>query len=117
MVAALQMSPLAVTLEEHPGQTRVVLTGELDIASTPQFERQLATAEAQGAEVLIVDLRGVEFVDSTGLRALISADERARSGSRRMIIVRGPGAVERLLTITHLDQRLELVDDPDSVSV
>jgi hypothetical protein len=34
-----------------------------------------------------------------------------------MIVVRGPGAVERLLTITQLDQRLKLVDDPDSVSV
>jgi anti-anti-sigma factor len=112
------MSPLEVTAEEHPGQTRIVLTGELDIASTQQFERQLEAAEAQDADdALVVDLRGVEFVDSTGLRALISADERVRSRGRRMIVVRGPGAVERLLTITQLDQRLELVDDPDSVSV
>jgi stage II sporulation protein AA (anti-sigma F factor antagonist) len=117
MVASLQMSPLEVIVEEHPGQTRVVLTGELDIASTQQFERELAAAEGQARGVLVVDLRRVEFVDSTGLRALISADERARSAGRRLIVVRGPGAVERLLTITHLDQRLELVDDPDSVSV
>ncbi len=117
MVASLQMSPLEVTAEEHPGQTRVVLTGELDIASTQQFERELTAAEAQAQDALVVDLRRVEFVDSTGLRALISADERARAAGRRLIVVRGPGAVERLLTITQLDQRLELVDDPDSVSV
>jgi anti-anti-sigma factor len=117
MVASLLMSPLEVTAEEHPGQTRIVLAGELDIASAQQFERQLEAAEAQGEDALVVDLRDVEFVDSTGLRALISADERVRSRGRRMIVVRGPGAVERLLTITQLDQRLELVDDPDSVSV
>lgn len=111
------MSPLQVTAEEHPGQTRLVLAGELDIASTQQFEQQLTASEAQAPDALVVDLRRVEFVDSTGLRALISADERARSQGRRLIVVRGPGAVERLLAITQLDQRLELVDDPDSVSV
>ena len=111
------MSPLEIIAEEHPGQTRLVLAGELDIASTQQFEQQLTASEAQTPGALVVDLRRVEFVDSTGLRALISADERARSQGRRLIVVRGAGAVERLLTITQLDQRLELVDDPDSVSV
>jgi anti-anti-sigma factor len=57
----------------------------------------------------------VEFIDSTGLRALVAADERARSAGRRLAVVRGPDAVERLLTVTQLDQRLDIVDDPDSV--
>jgi anti-anti-sigma factor len=57
----------------------------------------------------------VEFIDSTGLRALIAADERARSDGRRLAVVRGPKAVERLLAVTQLDQRLDIVEDPDSI--
>jgi anti-anti-sigma factor len=110
------MTPLEVITEQHPGQTRVVLTGELDIASSDVLEKQLAAIEADSPEALVLDLRRVEFVDSTGLRALITADERARAAGRRFAIVRGPGAVERLLTVTKLDQRLELIDDPDSAS-
>jgi anti-sigma B factor antagonist len=115
--AAFVMATLEVTTEEHPGQMRVILTGELDIASSETLERQLAAVENSSPEALVLDLRGVEFIDSTGLRTLIAADERARSAGRRLLIARGPGAVERLLVVTQLDQRLELIDDPDSVSV
>jgi anti-sigma B factor antagonist len=95
---------------------RVVLTGELDIASSETLEKQLAAVEDTSPEALVLDLRAVEFIDSTGLRTLIAADERARSAGRRLLIARGPGAVERLLVVTQLDQRLELIDDPDSVN-
>ena len=109
------MAPLEVTTEQHPGQTRVVLVGELDIATTQELENELTAIEADSPGVLVLDMRRVEFVDSTGLRALIAADERARSEGRRLAIVQGPNAVERLLSVTQLDQRLDVVDDPDSV--
>jgi anti-anti-sigma factor len=109
------MTPLDVTTEQHPGQTRVVLIGELDIASTKGLEDELAAIEANSPGTLVLDLRRVEFIDSTGLRALIAADERARSAGRRLAVARSQNAVERLLTITQLDQRLEIVDDPDAV--
>jgi anti-anti-sigma factor len=117
LCASFDMTPLDVTTEQHPGQTRVILAGELDIASSEELEKQLAATETDSPATLVLDLRRVEFIDSTGLRALIAADERARSEDRRLVVVRGPGAVERLLTVTQLDQRLELVDDPDSVGV
>jgi anti-sigma B factor antagonist len=109
------MSPLEITTEQREGQTIVALVGELDIASAPQFEEGLAKAEADNPGVLVLDLRGVEFIDSTGLRAVIGADERARSTGRRLVIVRGTAAVERVFSVTQLDQRLDIVDDPDSV--
>jgi anti-anti-sigma factor len=109
------MTPLVVTTEQHPGQARVVLVGELDIASCERLEKELAAVEADSPETVVLDLRRVEFIDSTGLRALIAADERARSEGRRLAVVRGPNAVERLLAVTQLDQRLEIVDDPDSL--
>ena len=109
------MSPFEITTEEAEGQTRVILVGELDIASAPQFEEGLAKAESDAPGVLILDLRKVAFIDSTGLRAVIAADERARTVGRRFVIVRGTPAVERVFSVTQLDQRLEFVDDPGSV--
>ena len=109
------MSPLEITTEEGEGQSRVALAGELDIASAPQFEEGLEKVEANAPGVLLLDLRKVEFIDSTGLRAVIAADERARSAGRRLVIVRGTPAVERVFSVTQLDQRLQMVDDPESV--
>jgi anti-anti-sigma factor len=109
------MSPFEITTEEAEGQTRVTLVGELDIASAPQFEEGLQQAESNSPDVLVLDLRKVEFIDSTGLRAVIAADERARTAGRRFVIIRGTQAVERVFSVTQLDQRLEIVDDPESV--
>ncbi len=109
------MSLLEISTEEREGQVRVALVGELDIASAPKFEEGLAEAEGGSPELLVLDLRGVEFIDSTGLRAVIAADERARSAGRRFVIVRGPAAVERVFSVTQLDQRLDIVDEPESV--
>ena len=108
------MSTLEIITEEGEGQTRIALVGELDIASAPEFEQGLEKVEAGSPGVLVLDLRKVEFIDSTGLRAVIAADERARSAGRRFVIVRGTPAVERVLSVTQLDQRLEIVDDPES---
>jgi anti-sigma B factor antagonist len=109
------MSQLEIITERREGQTRIALVGELDIASAPQFEEGLAELEEDSPGVLVLDLRGVEFIDSTGLRAVIAADERARSAGRRLVVVRGPAAVERVFSVTQLDQRLDLVDDPESL--
>jgi anti-sigma B factor antagonist len=109
------MSMLDVTTERLEGQTRVVLVGELDIASAETLERELETLEAVSPGTLVLDLRRVEFIDSTGLRAVIAADARARSAGRRFVIVRGSSAVERLFNVTQLDRRLEIVDDPESI--
>ena len=109
------MSPLEIITEEEEGHTRMALVGELDIASAPQFEETLEKVEADAPTVLVLDLRKAEFIDSSGLRAVIAADERARFGGRRFVIVRGTPAVERVVSVTQLDQRLEIVDDPASV--
>jgi anti-anti-sigma regulatory factor len=50
------------------------------------------------------------------LRCLVTADERARDAGRRLVIVRGPEPVQRVFTITRLEERLEMVDDASAVS-
>ncbi len=65
--------------------------------------------------VIVLDLSKLTFLDSTGLRCLVTADRRAREAGRRVVIVRGPDAVQRVFEITRLDERLEIVDDASAV--
>jgi anti-sigma B factor antagonist len=109
------MTTLEIITERADGQTLIALVGELDIASAPRFEEGLAEVEADTPGTVVLDLRRVDFIDSTGLRAVIAADERARTAGRRLVVVRGPAAVERVFNVTQLDQRLDIVDDPKAV--
>ena len=53
-------------------------------------------------------------MDSTGLRVMVSADARARDGSRRFVVVQGPETVHRVFRITGLDEHLEIVHTPQA---
>jgi anti-sigma B factor antagonist len=106
------MALLELDTEQGDMRASLALRGELDISSAPVLEEALGRLEAAGPSLLVIDLRGLEFMDSTGLRTLVSADQRAREAGRRLAIVRGPEAVDRIFHVTRLDERLELVDDP-----
>ncbi len=93
----------------------VSLRGELDLGSAPDVERELATLERKGPPVVVLDLRELTFIDSTGLRSVLSADARARRDGRRLVVIPGPPPVHRVFRIALLDQRLEFVDDPESI--
>ena len=99
-----------ITERGENGAVRLVFRGELDIATAPQVDEELERVEADVPRVLILDLRALEFMDSTGLRTVLAADTRAREAGRRLVVVRGE-AVERIFSVTHLDQRLEIVED------
>ncbi len=107
---------LTIETLSHEGVEHVVLRGEFDLAAVPAFEDRIAKAEAGAPAVIVVDLGGLQFMDSSGLRALVSADDRARRAERRFAIVPGPPAVRRVFEITQLDERLDLVEDASSVS-
>lgn len=109
------MSLLELDTEKTDGYVRLALSGELDISSAPQVEEALGRLESDHPSLLLIDLRNLEFMDSTGLRTVISADARAREDGRRLAVVRGPEPVDRIFTVTRLDERLELVDEPASV--
>lgn len=110
------MTILDVESEEGRGLVRVGLRGELDLSTVPKVEEELRRVEESGAPVVVLDLSKLTFLDSTGLRCVITASERARESSRRLVIVRGPEAVQRVFTITGLDERLDMVDDAASLS-
>lgn len=87
----------------------ILTRGELDLGSSRRFERTLEDA-LRAAKLIIVDLRELTFMDSTGVSAIIEADARARGDDRRLVLVRGPAQVQRLLTLVGIADRLEIVE-------
>ena len=100
--------------EVDAGVVRIALSGDLDVSTAPSVEERLVELEDGGAERVILDLRGLGFIDSTGLSLLINADRRARRAGRRVTIVSGTGAPRRILETTGLKGRLDIVEDEPS---
>jgi putative drug exporter of the RND superfamily len=104
---------LRVTVERR-GADRVTigLAGDLDITTGRQFADQLAPIEQQRPATIVIDLRHTGFVDSAGLGQLIGASTRARAEHRRVVLVTGPAAVDRLLATAGVAEALETTTDP-----
>jgi anti-sigma B factor antagonist len=109
------MTILEVDTEDRDGLVRIALKGELDLSTVPQVEQTLEQVEAGSPPLIVLDLARLSFLDSTGLRMVMMAEQRAREAGRRLALVRGPESVQRVFTITRLDERLEIVDDVSSL--
>ncbi len=94
---------------------RVVLhlTGELDLASSPIFERALEDAEVASAPLLVLDLDELKFVDSTGLRVILLAHDGSRARGQEFAITPGSPQVQRLLSITSVAEHMRVLSAPD----
>jgi anti-anti-sigma factor len=88
----------------------IALAGELDLAGAGLLEDELLRVEATDADAIVLDLRELEFIDSTGVRLIYMADARARRGDGRLAIRRGPSRVHRIFELTDLADRLPFVD-------
>jgi anti-sigma B factor antagonist len=105
------MKLLELTTETDGTTVRLALTGELDIAGAARVEQELERIEREPPATIVLDLRELAFMDSTGLRVIVAADSRAREQARRLVIVRGTDTVQRIIEMTRLNERLEIVDD------
>jgi anti-anti-sigma factor len=92
---------------------RIVLAGELDLATASLFESQLESAIERA--VIIVDLRKLEFIGSTGLALLVRAHERMCATGRRLVLIRGPRQVQRVFELTGVVDLFEVAEEPDQV--
>lgn len=88
----------------------VVLTGELDISTYDDALQRLEEAERGGPDVLVVDLAELQFVDSTGVRLILFADERARLAGRRLALRLGDGLARRVFAALGLMDRFDVLD-------
>ncbi|MBV8953373.1 MAG: STAS domain-containing protein [Solirubrobacterales bacterium] len=93
----------------------VTLGGELDLLSAPALEHALERLPASEAELMIVDLRGLEFMDSTGLHLLVQAQQKAHASGRRFALIKGGEQVQRLFELTGVTENLTIVDSPEEL--
>jgi anti-anti-sigma factor len=90
----------------------VRVTGELGIVTAPQLAEMLGRAE-ESSQRVVLDLRQVTFIDSAGVHVIINANVRATAAGRRLVLVRGPSQVDRVVVVAQASDALEIVDlDP-----
>jgi anti-anti-sigma factor len=97
----------AVNTEHDWPSTVVVVEGDVDLGTAPEFEQKLAAAvEDKLGSALVVDLTRVTFIDSTGLNALVRALERQRLAGSTLALVSDDSRVAMMLEVTRLDRVL-----------
>lgn len=106
------MTPFDVLPERAGRSITLRVRGDLDMASCRKLESILAGVEASTPELVVLDLREVTFMDSTGLRTLLAARDRAGLGGWSIGLVRAPENVHRVLELTRTDSLFPIVEPP-----
>jgi anti-sigma B factor antagonist len=104
-------------VETHTNGRVITLTvlGELDLVSSPTLAEELDRAIGSDAAVIVLDLRRLSFMDSTGLHVLVKAHQRAQEGGRRFVMTKGGDQVQRVLDLTGITELVTIVDSPADV--
>jgi anti-anti-sigma factor len=110
VIAAL--NDFALRTDERDSGCHVLLAGELDIAVAGELEGELRQIEERRPPLIVLDLRDLTFIDSSGLKAIVKADARARDGQWALALVRGSEDIHRVFRTTGLDRYLTMVKDP-----
>jgi anti-sigma B factor antagonist len=106
----MQSSEFTVERRVENGRHTLMLRGELDLASANRLDATIAQACAQGAREIVLDLSALEFVDSAGLRAVISARLACEGRGLAFQLTNVHGAVERLFELTGVTQKMPIDD-------
>jgi anti-anti-sigma factor len=104
--------PLQVESHREGERVRLTLTGELDIATAPRLEDAIEAALSAGLQQLVVDLRPLGFLDSSGLRQFIVLADRAREEGFELLMVRPAQSVLAIFQVTRAEENLPFVDEP-----
>ena len=106
-----QRPEFEVTVSTEAGVRVVAVSGELDLDTMGELNEALAVGN--GAATTVVDLRGLTFIDSSGVSGVLSAARRARDGGERLVCIPGPPQIQRVFELTGVDTVLEWVDGPE----
>jgi anti-anti-sigma factor len=91
---------LRCEVSEGPRSARMALYGEFDIDSADAATHALRELLARGLDAVVLDLRGLEFMDSTGVRFLVDARNRAHALGVKLSLIHAAGPVRRVLTVS-----------------
>ena len=101
-----------VQLQPRSDVALIAVSGELDIASAPELEQALDQIRPELTKLVIVDLRELDFMDSTGLSIIVRAHQRLAESDCELTLIKGQPQVQRLLDLTGVADRLRLVAEP-----
>lgn len=90
----------------------VRLSGEFDISGVRPFHRAAADLEAGPHCLVVIDLRGLAFIGASGVRSLLELQMRSRRDGFNLAVIKGPPLVQRVFSMTGVDSRLVMLDDP-----
>lgn len=110
--SGVEPASFRVDVNSRRDHADVVVIGELDLATAGVADGQLRELHEAGSAHVVLNLRGVSFMDCSGLRVVLTADSRARETGRRLVVVCGDGQVKRLFALARVDRRLEFSDGP-----
>ena len=109
---------LEVEAIKHRRTALVALRGELDLVTVSKVSEVIDQLEPQatGVRHLVLDLRGLTFIDVPALHELVRQHEFARNNGHNLAVVRGSAPIQRVLDLTGVGERLVLVDDPEDLA-
>ena len=91
---------LTTRIDARNGVTSLALSGELDLATVPILNDQLAASEQDGTKAIVLDLRDLEFIDSSGLHEIVRAYRRSETNGHRLLLVGANPLTRRLCEMT-----------------
>lgn len=106
----IKLGELSMSSEREGDVHSICLFGEFDLATAEAVERELERVEATDTAAIIVDLSGLEFMDSSGVRLMLIANARSRADANRLTLLRGPAAVQRVLELSGVERLLPFAD-------
>lgn len=106
--------PLEVQEVVRDGVYWLALSGELDLASASLLQETVNDLASEAISAVVLDLSGLSFMDSTGVRATLDARELFERRGCRFSLIPGPAQVQRLFELTGLLDVLPFVPDGDT---
>ena len=104
-------------MRQDSGRVILTLAGELDMASSELLEQALAGEDVLGESMVVLDLQQLQFIDSTGLRVILTTLDRCRERGQEFAITPGSEQVQRLLSVTGVAEHLPTIATADEIVV
>ena len=105
---ARELFACEITREHHTATMRAL--GALDLTTVPILETRIAELRETGVRRIVLDLRGLDFIDSTGLRTILDCDAQARQDGFSIALIQGPRAVRYVFEVTGTTAYLPFID-------
>lgn len=93
----------------------LAVSGEIDLATVDQLEKDLKSCLESGSGNLVVDLTGADFMDSSGLRCLVVADRSFRDSGRQFALVVATGPISRLIELSGVEATMDIVSSHEEL--